>query len=231
MNSRIKALFVIVGVTCLWACKKNDDAPKRQPTTGLNVVNASDNTINFYQNGARLNNASSYFPGGSLGYLSVIAQNQNYQVKIAGATAPLFSFSMSLDSGKRYSLYVTGKTASDYFYKPDTLNADTSGLTKFRFVNASPNAGPLVLAFEGMDNNKAVLDTIKFNNINYKTITPFVTITGGVRNVSIYSASAPLNAVKDTITLNPSGIYTIYSYGTINASGGQGFGTGLIANQ
>lgn len=231
MNTRVKVLFFIGIVAGLLSCKKNNDAPDVTLTTDLNVVNASNNTINFYQNGTRLNNTGSYLPGGTLGYLTVKAGLQNYQVKIDGTSDPLFTLPLTLDSTKIYSLYISGKTAENAFYTTDVLKADTNGWAKLRFVNASPDAGPLVVAFEGTGANNVILDTVKFKDVSYKTTTDFITITAGIRYLSVYRASSPLNPRRDTITLNHGNIYTFYSYGETGSAGNQGLGTGLIVNQ
>jgi hypothetical protein len=233
MNIRIKALFILVVVAGWLSCKKNNDAPTVQLTTKLNVVNASLNTINFYLNGTRLNNTTSYYPGGTLGYLSVTSGIQNYQFKIAGNENVLFTKSLTLDTGKIYSLYISGQTADNAFMTTDVLTADTSGNALVRFVNASPDSNPLVVAFEGGSTSTTILDTIKFTNVAYKATTDFIKVKGGFsHNVSVYQASSPLNPKRDTtVTLNSGQIYTIYSYGLVGTAGNQGLNTSLIVNQ
>lgn len=231
MNTRFKILFFIGAVACLTSCKKNNDAPDATITTSLNVVNASNNTINFYQNGTRLNNTGSYLPGGTLGYLTVKAGLQNYQVKIDGTADPLFTLPLTLDSTKTYSLYISGKTAESVFYTTDVLAADTNGMAQLRFVNASPDAGPLVLAFEDRDASNAIVSTPQFKDVSYKTTTGFIKVKSGVFNLGVYKSSSPLNPKRDTVTLNGGSIYTFYSYGETGSAGNQGLGTGLIVNQ
>lgn len=234
MNIRVKALFIVAAVAyIISSCKKNDDKPQVTNTTNLNVVNASLNTINYYINGTRINNTTSYYPGGTLGYVPVIAGTQNYQVKIAGNTNPLFTKPLTLDSGKYYSLYVAGQTADDAFLTHDVLQTDTNDNALVRFVNASPDSGPLVVAFEGTSATNTILDTIKFNNVTYKTSTDFIRIKGGfIHNVSVYQASSPLNPKRDTtITLNAGQIYTLFTYGSVKTAGNQGLNTHLIINQ
>jgi hypothetical protein len=234
MNIRVKALFIIAAIAyTISSCKKNDDAPQVTETTNLNVVNTSLNTINYFINGTRINNTTSYYPGGTLGYVPVLAGTQNYQIKIKGNTDPLFTRSLTFDAGKYYSLYVAGSTADDAFFTNDVLTADTLGNALVRFVNASPDSGPLVVAFEGGSLATTVLDTVKFNNVTYKTTTDFIQVKGGfVHNVSVYRASSPLNPKRDTtVTLNAGQIYTIYSYGLVSSAGNQGLSTRLIVNQ
>ena len=233
MDIRVKALFIIAAVAYIMSsCKKNDDKPQVTNTSNLNVVNASLNTINYYINGTRINNTTSYYPGGTLGYVPVIVGTQNYQVKIAGNTNPLFTKSLTLDSGKYYSLYVAGQTADDAFMTNDVLKADTLGNALVRFVNASPDSGPLVVAFEG-GSLPNVSDTVKFNNVTYKTTTDYIKVKGGfVHNVSVYQASSPKDFKRDTtVTLNAGQIYTLFSYGSVKPTVNKGLNTHLIINQ
>jgi hypothetical protein len=232
MNIRIKALFTIAVIGILSSCKKNDDAPPAKLTALLNLVNASNATINFYQNGSRINNTTSYYPGGTLGYLTVAAGQQNFQVKNAGAANPnyLFSMPLKLDSGKAYSLYVSGQTPGSVFFTNDNFLADTSGNAQLRFVNASPDAGPLVLAFEGRSASNVVTSTPQFSNISYKTTTSFVTVAPGTFNLSVYKSASPLNPLRDTVALVAGGIYTLVSYGTTGTIGNQALGSTLITN-
>jgi hypothetical protein len=240
MNIRIKAFTFIVAAAACWAsCKKNNDAPTILPNANLNVINASNNVVNFFQNGTRINNSSNYFPGGTLGYLVVKAGLQNYQVKLAGASTPdpLFTLPLKLDSAKSYSLFISGKTPESVFFINDTA-VTVSSVAKIRFVNASPDAGPLVLAF--VTAGTGAVSTPQFSNISYKTITPFLKVTpsttttplaAGSLILSVYQAASPASPKKDTVTISAGRIYTFVSYGAIGSGGNQALGAKLIVNQ
>ncbi|SDD60703.1 protein of unknown function [Mucilaginibacter pineti] len=228
MNISIRVLFfVALSVAVISSCKKNDDKPVDQLTTSVNFVNASNNTINFYLNGTRITNSSSYFPGGTLGYTQVTAGTQNYQVKIAGSTVPLFTKAFPFDTAKVYSLYVAGQTADDTFFTTDTLVADTADFAKLRFVNASPSAGKLMLAFAGT----GVADVVMFDTVSYKRTTKFIRVKSGDVPIVIYRQGFPGQPLRDTITLAANGIYTIFGYGTVTLIGNQGLADGLIVNK
>ena len=234
MNIRIKAFtFIIAAAVCWASCKKNNDRPIYLPTTSVRVINASNNIINFYQNGTRLNNTSSYFPGGTLGNLTVKAGLQNYQIKLASPSTPnpLFTLPLTLDSGKVYSLYVSGQTPESIFFTNDTATT-ASKVAKIRFVNASPDAGPLTLAFVA---GTPPVFTPQFSNIVYKTTTDFLNVTPsstGSLVLSVYQAGSDMStAKKDTVTISTGRIYTVVGYGTIGSGGNQAIGTSLIVNQ
>ncbi|MBB6110823.1 protein of unknown function [Mucilaginibacter lappiensis] len=245
MNIRIKAFTFIIAAAACWAsCKKNNDKPTILPTASLRVINATNDIINFYQNGTLVNNTSTYFPGGTLSsLLTVKAGLQNYQVKLASPSTPnaLFTTPITLDSGKVYSLYVSSRAADGIFFTNDTATAPTNGSAKLRFVNASPDAGPLVLAFV---TPVTQVSTPQFSNIAYKTTTDFLNVTpsttatpgttlaAGSLILSVYQAGSDIStARKDTVTISTGRIYTVVGYGTIGSGGNQALGTSLIVNQ
>ena len=224
MDTRIKALFMIVAVACWASCKKNGDAPTTTTATQVNLINASNNNINFYLNGTRINNTTTYYPGGTLGYVNILAGLQNYSVKIGGSSVPAFSKSLNFSTDSVYSLYVSGTTENDIFKTTDVLVADTGGLAKVRFVNASPDAVALNLKFEG------TLNEVKFTDVSYKTTTPYVLVKAGIVDLAIFQSSVPLTPVsRDTVTLSAGGIYTYFGYGSIKNAAS--FGTGFIRNK
>ena len=234
MNTRVKALFIILAVAGWVSCKKNNDAPTISLTTNVNFVNASNNVINFYINGSRINNTPSYFPGGTLGYIPVVSGKQDLQVKIAGSdnANPLFTLPLALDTGKKYTVYVSGIAVENTFFTTDTLKAATGNVATVRFVNASPDAGPLALLFEGGSAKTVIIDTTKFDKIPYKITTAFINVPSGTHNLGIYRSSLGLaSVVRDTVTLTAGRIYTVYGYGSVGQGGNQALSTGLIVNQ
>lgn len=229
MNTRIKALFfVAVAATCWVSCKKSNDNPPA--TSSLSVVgffNLSSNNINFYVNGTRINNTTTYYPGGTLGYLNVIAGTQNYAIKTDGSTTPFYEKALKFDSGSGYSVYVGGKTADDIFYTQDLWIPDTgANLTKYaqiRYVNASATAGEMSFVLRGKT------DSAQFDAVAYKATTAFKRINSGIHYIGVYRAAFPTVPKVDTVTLTAGKIYTFYGYGT-PASGNLGILAGLFNN-
>ncbi|WPU95487.1 DUF4397 domain-containing protein [Mucilaginibacter sabulilitoris] len=230
MDIRIKILFIVAVGLYLSSCKKNDDRPQARLTTNLNVVNVSNNTINFYQNGTRLNNTGSYIPGGTLGYIPVLAGTQNLQIKVAGNSDPLFSLPLALDTGKLYSLYI-GPTAGDTFSTTDVFESPGPDSIMVRFVNASPDAGLLGVSFHSSDANSTVITPSEFKDVEYKKTTNFIATQSGELILNVYKSSAPADPKIDTLTFNSGGIYTIYSYGTLGSGGIANLNTRLVNNQ
>ena len=246
MNIRIKAFtFIIAAAVCWVSCKKNNDRPTFLPTTNIRVINASKDTVNFYQNGTLINNTSAYFPGGTLANLLIVkAGLQNYQVKLAKPSAPnpLFTLPLTLDSGKIYSLYISSRSVDGIFFTNDSFTAPTNNTAKIRFVNASPDASPLTLAFVTPGTSPVI--TPQLSNIAYKTTTDFLNVTPsttatpgttlgpGSLIFSVYQTGSDIStARKDTVTISTGRIYTVVGYGTIGSGGNQAIGASLIVNQ
>jgi len=219
MNTRCLILLFIAVVTGLLSCKNNDNVFPVVVNTTINVVNASADTLNFYLNGTRQNNASNLFPLGSTLYLTVPAGAQNYQFKKAGGFDVLFSVPLTL-SGVNNSLYIAGESAADAFSTRDTLTYD-SGYTRVRFVNASPNAGSLTVS---------VGDTVNFQSRPFKSSSVFFTTGAGLKEVKIYLAGATTPIIDTPIAMLQNSGYTLFAKGQLNGKGNAAFDVGVVTN-
>lgn len=231
MNIKVKALLIIIAITgYLTSCKKNNDKPDAvdSSTSSLNVINATFNNVNIYVNGTRINNTTTFYPGGTLGYISVKAGTQNYSVKLDGPNNPnpLFSMPLTLSKDSVYSFFVAGNTADQVFKTTDVLVADTGSApkAKIRFVNVSPDAGNISVHFEGIT---AALDTEQVKNIGFKTTSAFMLVAPGEHNMALHSVAFPTTVVRDTVLLTGGKVYTYYGYGNKST----GLATGLFINQ
>jgi hypothetical protein len=236
MDTRIKTFFIVaVAVTCWVSCKKNGDAPAKTASAAyVNIINVSNNNINFYINGNRINNTTTFYSGGTLGYMNVISGTQNYSFKVdgSGANSPFYNKPFKADSAAGYTFYVAGQTENDVFSTHDTWYADTgANLTKYaqiRYVNASSSAGDLKFVLVGKTNT--IADSAQYDNVPYKTTTNFIRITKGVHYIGIYRSAYPQNPKIDTVTISAGKIYTFYGYGTAIPAGNLGIIAGLFNN-
>ena len=223
MSCRLSVFIFMFFLFGLISCKNNDQLFKPVVYTSINILNASADTLNFYLNGTRQNNSSSLYPGGQSFYLPVPAGLQNYQFKKAGTTNVLFSLPLTLQDSVNNSVYLTGESADRSFHTVDFL--DTAGINdgvsaKVRFVNASPDAGNLSLSLN---------DTLGFSNAAFESTSAFRLISSGQKLVKQYQSGSSLLKV-DTITFQPSHIYTLYSKGLLNGKGSAAFGLGVAIN-
>lgn len=219
MNSRALILYfaaIIIGIS---SCKKgNDDTAPVVGTTFLNVINAGADTLNFYQNGTRLNNTSNLYPLGSLGYMPVSVGLQNYQLKKAGSSNALVNLSLKLDTPKAYTLFVAGETPDKTFLLEDVFYADTTG-AEIRIVNASPIAGAI----------DVTIGDVTHKNIAFKSATSFFHVSSGKNTLTITQtgSSTPL-VTPGPLTLVTGSYYTVYTKGVLNGKGNAAFGARIL---
>jgi hypothetical protein len=233
MNIRLLALFIIVSIIGLSACKKNDDAPVVTSKVGLNVINASPDVVNIYLNGTRLNNTSNIEPGISTGYYNVPVGEQTYQLKKAFNTSSSTVetlFSKTIDTAVTAtdrSLFVVDETAANAFITVDNLQADTVANTCFvRFVNASPDARHLDLA---------VGDTIQFKNVAFKAATGFISVSvnatvDSLKPLKVFVNGIATPLISGHVNLGAGRSYTFYAQGKASGTGAAVFSLGTTIN-
>ncbi|MDB5135429.1 MAG: hypothetical protein JWP37_2032 [Mucilaginibacter sp.] len=222
MSIRVLVILFFALIIGLSACKKNNDAPTVAVSSGLNIINASTDTVNFYLNGTRLNNNSNLYPLFSSGYIGVISGQQNFQVKkifnpVTSIVQPLFNITIPLDTGRFYSLFIAGETAAQAFSTLDDLRSDTLANTCLvRFVNASTDAGSL---------NLSINNTVVSQNIAFKSASPFVQIKIGLvkQSFKVFQPGSVTPLVSDSLLFSAGNSYTLYSQGKIKGTGNSAF--------
>src|ERR1700761_8956215 len=140
MKVKILILLFAALVTAVISCKKSGDVAPIVKIAFINIINATQDTLNIYQSGTRLNNTSNLYPSGSLAGLSVVAGTQNYQFKKAGNPNTLMEVPVTTDTLVTHTLFVAGETPDKVFLTQDVLKNDTANVVKIRFINASPMA-------------------------------------------------------------------------------------------
>ena len=205
----------------LFSCKKMDaDLPPEPGDEALmNVVNATADTLNTFQNGTRFNYTSSFYPGGSLGYLKVLAGLHQYQIKKNGTPNVLLDLPMQLDSGKIYSFFIAGNTAERVFLTKDVFLASND--VEIRFVNTSP----------GMTFDIKIADNFNHSNRTFKSVTDFVKMTAGKKHFEIYETGNAVPLKTGDLTLADSRVYTLFTKGTVTGTGDNAFDVKLIPNR
>ena len=222
MTKRFYILFFFAAVLAVESCKNNDSVFKPLLYAGLNVVNASADTLNFYLNGTRQNNSSSLYPGSQSFYLGVPQGAQNYQFKKAEAFSVLFSVPLTLKDSVSYSLYVAGESVDKTFSTTDSLYLDTAQYsTQIRFVNASSEAGSL---------DAYVGDTLNYKSRAFTSSPVFLPTGSGIKQVKISVAGSSTLLVDTPITFQPGRIYTLFSRGTVKGTGNAKFRVGIVIN-
>lgn len=221
MKIRSAYIFFIALLATLSACKKSYDLPPDAvPTTSLNVINGTSDTLNFYLNGTRQNNSSPIYPAGATGYLTVEAGNQSYQFKRNLQPAVLFTAPQTLKDSTKYSMFIGGGAADKTFITLDTISTQKDS-TAVRFVHTSEDAPALDVM---LDANNG------FKNQAFKNITKFRNFAPGLKTINVYQAGG--TAVKATlkVTLNPGTAYTIYIKGVPDGTGRSAMNIGIFTH-
>lgn len=221
MTNRTGILLMLAFVAGFLSCKKmNSDLP---PDTGepalMNVINTTADTLNIFQNGNRFNYTSSFYPGGSLGYLQVLAGLHQYQIKKAGTPNVLVSLPMDLDTGRAYSFFIAGNSADRVFLTNDVFLASND--VEIRFVNASP----------GTNFDIKIAGNFSFNNRAFQSATDFVKMTAGVNRYELYEAGGTTPVAQGNLNLAEGRVYTLYTKGAATGTGDSAFGVRIIANR
>jgi len=229
MNARLLIIFSIAVITGFWSCKDKDFPPPVGATTQLNVTNAGSDTIKYFVNGTRINQFSAIFAGGSTGYLSVLSGTQNYRFSKSNEGFPtLFTTTFTLDTATYYSIFVAGETVDKSFLIVDPivaaralLSTDTTFTTSvIRFVNASPDAGPLEVRVGGGD-------TVHVTNAAFKSASSYMMFKAGLKEVKVYQSDSTTPKIDTVITFNTGNIYTLFTKGLVNGKGAAEFNVGL----
>ncbi|MDB4924966.1 DUF4397 domain-containing protein [Mucilaginibacter sp.] len=221
MNIKALILLFAIAVTGLSSCKKTSDTTSLALTTNINVVNASADTLNFYQNGTRLNNTTNLYPFGSLTNVNVIAGTQNYQFKKAGSSNTLIDLPLTIDSKTAHTLFVAGEAVDKVFLLRDTIVNDTVKNTAvIRFINASPIPGNLDIY---------IGSNLVYKNRAFKSATAYMQVNSGKNVLSIYQSGSTSQLIPSgTLTLVAGGIYTLYTKGVLNGTGNNAFGARIL---
>jgi len=193
------------------------------PETGdpafVNVVNATADTLNIFQNGTRFNYSSGFYPGGSLGYLTVLAGEHQYQIKKAGTPNVLLGLPLKLDSGKVYSFFIAGNSADRVFLTKDVFLANSD--VEIRFVNASP----------GMTFDIKIAGNFSSGNRTFKSATDFVKMTADKNHYELYETGNPNPLKTGDLTLAENRAYTLFTKGTATGTGDNALDVKLIVNR
>lgn len=212
MNIRVLVIIICLAIGAS-SCKHSDVAPVTKKYNNLNMVNASTNVLNLYQNGTRINNTSVINPGSVSGYLPVINGTKKYQLKIAGETNSNYLFDgveLTLDSTKLYSLFVAGETPDKLFLKEDVIStAIPNTQAAIRFANTQP----------GTVNLDVSIGALNYTNLAFKTVTAFTGITPGVNTIKVYQAGSSTPVINETLTLVAGTVYTVFTTGTLTGTG------------
>jgi hypothetical protein len=225
----IKKLFFTglcaAGLYLLAACVKNDPAPVKNTTVNVDVINATDNILNFYVDGTRQSILTGINPLASNGYTAIPYGTHAFSFKKQfdkdnfSNVDTLFTLPVKLDSGSttdRYSIFVGGLIRSQAFMVKDAIAADSKN-AKVRFVTASPDMPAFRVYFN---------DTLVYTSSAFKSVQDYTTATASLKKVNIRPVNANNILYTTNITVSAGRSYTLFTQGANST-----FRAGLITNQ
>ncbi len=244
---KFRPIIILLSIIAsIYGCSKASDAPvATTPATVLNVINTTNDTLNYYLNGTRQNSQSSIYSNGSSGYLSVQSKQQNYQFKKNGNSSVLFSLPLTLDTIhtqyadtvilknattggtttitsriRGYSLFINDEGADKTFLKLDTITVNTDSAT-VRFVHSAIKSPALDLS----------IGDISFKNQSYGSASHFkAQVPGSNKVVTVYLAGSTTPKYTQKITLLAATSYTLYVKGVPDGVGKAALTVGVFVN-
>ena len=206
---------VAVGITLsLSSCLKNNDndyvAP---PSAGLSIFHASPGTQSFNVaiGNTVINNGYSLIEfeySKALSYLGVTPGSRKVTLLEKNTEDTIRTGTFNLVNDKYYSLFVVDAAPNpNFLLVEDVIAAPAAGKARVRFVNLNPEAGNLsLIANSGTD-------TLLFDNIAYKTASPFTDLSGTKSYKFEIKSGATSKAILENIEIKSNGTYTIWAKG------------------
>jgi hypothetical protein len=220
-------------ISTLQSCGKAGNASP----TGLNiqyeVLNLSPDLgpINLFVNFTQVNAVGNPFIFGvNQGYFYVPSIVTPYQFRSGLSTgAPITQLNSNqlLQSGAKYSLFITGSFLSnslDTIFTVDTSLAPKTGYGKLRFVNASPSAtGGLDVYANG---------TLAFPGVVYGKHSDYMQLPAGNYDLQIDAkGTTTILNEQPLVTIQDGRLYTLYAYGYTNVVDSASFNSAVITNR
>jgi len=228
----IKNLRIITLLTTLLfalaSCAKNDPVVTVGIQVDVNVINASDDVLNYYLNGTRQNSTTGIFPLASSGYAKVpygsqLAFRRLFNNQTFDNSEILFTVPVTADTtgaaNRRYSLFTAGPTSALAFITRDTIVSDSKN-AKLRLVIASPEVTKLKVFLN---------DTLRFTTAAFKSTSVFIPVGAtGVKAIEIRDAATNGFLFGTRLNLTAGNSYTLFTQGRV---ADKSFKAGLINNQ
>ena len=222
---------LLTGIACLLAvsissCTKSSNSPNTNVPFGLlSVVDASPDApaADFYINSS-LVNASPLTYGNFIPYFEATVGADKAGFFDTGNLTPIAIDSINIKSNQVYTLFFSNLVAKhDFLLVTDTVVAPANSEASIRLVNMSPNAPNVDLVIGG----KVIVA-----NKSYKQASSFITIPVASNDTLkiVQTGTSNLLGVVNAVTVQSEGVYTVWLYGFVNGTNGQGLNANLMQN-
>jgi hypothetical protein len=197
--------LLFLSILFLGSCQKpSNQEPELQ--SAVNVVNATIAMpqMGFFINGGRVQGDLLKYTDES-GYFITFPGNRSFDVAADGITDYILKTSVTFKQNTYHSIFIVGESTSiSSFFTDDDLTNPPSGKAKVRFVNASPDAGGLVLTLKN--------GTSLFTEQGYKSASAFITMDPGVYDLQVKTPTGTV-LVERNVTIAAGSIYTAWVKG------------------
>jgi hypothetical protein len=208
------------------SCTKSSNSPTTNIPFGLlSVIDASPDApaADFYINSS-LVNASPLTYGNFIPYFKSTTGADKAGFFNTGSLTPIAIDTINVNANQVYTLFFSNLAAKhDFLLVTDTVVAPANNEASIRLVNMSPNAPNVDLVIGGK---------IIVANKSYKQASSFTTIpvSGNDTLKIVQTGTNNLLGVVNAVTVQSEGVYTIWLYGFLNGTNGQGLNANLMQN-
>jgi hypothetical protein len=206
-SQRFKGVLTIFSIVILFfvSCTKQNKL-EGGPGSYVLFVNAvpKNNSVDFFLNNQRVNTQSLSF-GAGLDYLNVTPGDAKLDLTF-GNVQVVASANTTINEGKYYSVFATGKSPVEFVVTEDDRTAPTLGKGKVRFVQLSPDAPNMSIDIESTPN--------LFSDRAYKSYTDFIPVDAGNYTFKVrQTGSNTVKFSKFDVQIDGGGLYTVMVIG------------------
>ncbi len=228
-NSPLKFMaMLMIALTTVFsfsACSDDEDAATPAAAGKLMIIHASPDApaVDLLLDGTKLNSSAVNYTDNTA-YISAAAGTRVLKVNVAGTSTTALQASLSVVSGKNYSVFAIDSVSNlSGLVVEDNLAAPAAGKAHVRFIHLSPNAPAVDVAVDG--------GAIVFGDYIFKEASDFTPLDAGTYDLEVRVAGTPNVALDlDPITLTAGKIYTVYAKGFLGGVVPQELGAQIIVN-
>ncbi len=228
-NSPLKFMaMLMIALTTVFsfsACSDDEDAATPAAAGKLMIIHASPDApaVDLLLDGTKLNSSAVNYTDNTA-YISAAAGTRVLKVNVAGTSTTALQASLSVVSGKNYSVFAIDSVSNlSGLVVEDNLAAPAAGKAHVRFIHLSPDAPAVDVAVTG--------GGVVFGNQSFEDFTAFTPLDANTYNLEVRLAGTSTVVLPlPGIVLTAGKIYTVYAKGFVGGTGAQALGAEIIVN-
>ena len=228
-NSPLKFMaMLMIALTTVFsfsACSDDEDAATPAAAGKLMIIHASPDApaVDLLLDGTKLNSSAVNYTDNTA-YISAAAGTRVLKVNVAGTSTTALQASLSVVSGKNYSVFAIDSVSNlSGLVVEDNLAAPAAGKAHVRYIHLSPDAPAVDVAVTG--------GGVVFGNQSFEDFTAFTPLDANTYNLEVRLAGTSTVVLPlPGIVLTAGKIYTVYAKGFVGGTGAQALGAEIIVN-